>query len=45
MLSNSDPKNENSNDEFFDILYKDYNIKLEYQQKDLSILRFQKEEK
>ena len=26
MLSNSDPKNENSDDEFFDILYKDYNI-------------------
>ncbi len=26
MLSNSDPKNENSEDEFFDILYKDYKI-------------------
>ena len=26
MLSNSDPKNEDSKDEFFDILYKDYNI-------------------
>ena len=26
MLSNSDPKNENPHDEFFDALYKDYNI-------------------
>ena len=27
MLSNSDPKNNNPNDEFFDELYKDFNIK------------------
>ena len=27
MLSNSDPKNENKEDSFFDDLYKNYNIK------------------
>lgn len=27
MLSNSDPKNINENDDFFDVLYKDFNIK------------------
>ena len=26
MLSNSDPKNENEEDDFFDLLYKKYNI-------------------